>query len=505
MNSLNSYLPKIKNWQKSKYKLALLVIISLAVLVRFWHLQSLFHWTLDEEYWSYVAFNVATGRHFPLIGGPIGGTGVYLGPLFVWLMGIVFLLVGSNPIWIATMVSVIGVLTTGLIYILFNKYIEKNPAILVSALYGSSTLVTIYDRKYWNASLAPILSLFSLYLLYSLRKNPTFKNIVILACVVSLAVNAHMTGLALVIFGLIGIIVSRIPAKLIVIYMLTILVLHTPLILFDIRHDFTNSRSVVSLITGQKSLQPEIQQETDVVLDNGVDKLIVGGFARLLYVPARDISNELTLCKPMASSRTPSTYIYYGFTLIILGYSLFQLKDKNLPAILLWTNILLVVTYKLLSPDSFYPGLLSDYYLLPSFIAFLLLASQLFIKVYKWFPQVVIGVITLIIVSNLHTTLQLVHSHSYQQKYQTVRSSLDMVRDRAFTLKVVGHECQIYGYRYLYTWLGREPVASYLDGSFGWLYEDSLPQEDPEVEVVIDADSARIEVNEIDTPLEKTS
>ena len=53
------------------------LILIMGTVARFHHLSELFHWTLDEEYWAYIPHNIATLYHFPLIGGPISGTGLY--------------------------------------------------------------------------------------------------------------------------------------------------------------------------------------------------------------------------------------------------------------------------------------------------------------------------------------------------------------------------------------------------------------------------------------------
>lgn len=465
-------------------------ILVIAIWLRFWRLDQLFHWTLDEEYWSYVAYNVATGYHLPLIGGPIGGTGVYLGPLFVWFMGFIFWVIRSNPWWLAAFVSSTGVVSTLSLYLVAKRWYSVQVALVASALYATSTLAVIYDRKYWNASLAPILSILSIHLVYKLGKRPTYPLVILLGAVVTLAINAHMTGLVLVIFGLLGLCLQRVNWRYLLVYLGTIAVLHIPLVAFDIRHNFINTQALVALFGPDQD--PKDSLETYQSHQVSVGPLIGHTFGRLLYTPATDIADELTLCRAMAQSRSRPPIAYLVLGSLVGVYGLYRLWIGDFAAILLLINVVLVGAYGWVSPENFYPGQLSEYYLLPSFGAFFILTGQLIIHVHKRLPLVAISLVVFLLIINTQTGLNLKHSHSYASKFETVTAAISNLGDRPFTLGVTGHECQIYGYRYLFSYFDREPVASYLDPTFGWLYQELMSSIEPEVGVVIDADSATI-------------
>lgn len=479
--------------RKRNRTLFLACILGLAILSRFWNLTNLFHWTLDEEYWSYVAHNVATGYHVPLIGGPIGGTGVYLGPLFVWLMGGVFFVVRSNPGLIAVVMSALGVGVVGGIYLLFRNLVNKKVALGAACLYAVSTLAVMYDRKYWNASLTPLLSILSLWLVHKIRTQPNWIRVIGLGLVVSLAINAHMTGLVLVLLGLISFWVYKISFKWLLVYVVTILICHLPLLAFDLRHDFTNARAIGQILTGKNQSELVTQTPPQPI------ELTVLTFARLLYTPATDVSQELTLCRDLATARSRPPQIYQIISLLTLVYAGYLLiKKRDLFALLIVTNFLLVFGYAWLIPNSFYPGQLSEYYYLPSFVAFLVLFVQLLFNISKKRLFIPTTLIVFLVIINLQTTIHLRHSYGYAQKYELVKVAIDQIEDSSFSLGVEGHPCQIYGYRYLFTWLKKEPVISYLDGNFSWLYQKRLAPNQPELELLIEADSARMRLNEVD-------
>lgn len=154
-----------------KIKLTMLFIILLSAAMRFYHLGSLAYFSMDEEYWSYIPLNIAQGYHFPLIGGSIADTGLYTTPWFVYLMAIVAFVGRGSPYFFIGFVSLLGVVTTYLVYRFGQQMFDQRTALIASLLYGSSMMMTLWDRHYWNASLTPLLSLISLYLLFQINKG----------------------------------------------------------------------------------------------------------------------------------------------------------------------------------------------------------------------------------------------------------------------------------------------------------------------------------------------
>ena len=471
---------------KNQNRFFIVSILGIAALTRFWKLAELFHWTLDEEFWSYVPHNLAIFENFPLIGGHIGGTGVYSGPVFVWLMGIVFFIVQSNPLGVALFVSALGVVTTYFVYKLSQNFSNRTTALIASNFYASSTLATLYDRKYWNASLSSILGLATIFLVQKFKKNPSIKIAIGLIAVLSLGIQAHMTGLVMIVFCFVALFFSTLEKKWLVAIFLGLVLTHAPLVVFDLRHDFFNTKALISFVTSPKT------SETKVSIYEVAD-LTINTFGRVLYLPGVDISQELTLCKEYSHSRSRAPSIYLVLVVVILGYSLYLLTKKDLLALFLWTNILLVAIYQLLSPSTFYPGLLSEYFYLPSFGVFIIVLARFLNLFRNRLPELVFGVVAMVMIINLQTTLNLKHSYGYASKLEQVESAIKGLDTSSFSLDVVGQSCQVYGYRYLFDWLGYPPSQSYVDSVLGWLYQSQL-ENSPETTVVLNNETQSISV-----------
>jgi len=489
---MNKHLSPIHSYLQSHCQQFLyLSLIIIAAAVRFWHLTSLFHWTLDEEYWSYIPFNIATGYHLPLIGGPASGTGFYLGPFFVWLMAPIFWLVNSNPTGIAFFVSALGVVSVTLIYKLWSQIISPRIAFLTALFYAISTLATIYDRKYWNATPISLLAIISVYLVHRLQTKPSTHVSLALALALSIAFNAHLCSAAFILFTLLSLLLFRPPRRQLQIFLLATIILQTPLYLFELRHRFTNLHALTSLLFNHSqalSLNP-LSAVTDIYF------LTINTFGRLLYFPALDIARELTLCTQYAPLRTLPPLPFQLLALFVLIYAATKLRHRNLFAMLIYSNLLLLFIYRLIAPaGSWYPGILSEYYLLPSFAAFLAFSAQLASACYRRAPTATTTVVLMIVIINLYTTVNLHHSQSLDIKKQQVNQAISLVDHQPFTLSVIGDPCQIYGYRYLFSQAGVEPVTSYLDPLFLWLYYRRLPHTAPEYQLTINADSGTIDL-----------
>ena len=472
-------------------------IILLAIFTRFWRLSELLHWTLDEEYWAYVVRNIATGYHLPLIGGPAAGTGLYLGPLYVWLVGLYGAIFGTHPVTLGIFASTLGVLTTVAIVKLFPKLLGRHGAYLTAFLYTFSVFAQLYDRKFWNATPLPLLSVLTLYLTHQVINQKQAKPWLLpaLALVISLAFHAHLSGAVLTLFVFTAFTIHHIPKKYFTQLAIFFALLQTPLVIFDLRHNFTNLHALGKFVTAQSSQHINL-------ISRGVEavQITLTTYARALYTPVTDIARELTLCTDYANSRVLPPIIYTLVACLILLFALKQLRAKNLFSLLLLVNLVGFFLFRLLAADStLYPGQLSEYYLLSSLVPFFIFGAQLIIRLHKHAPLASFSVLIFFAAINLNRTSELIHTHGFITKDQTVTSAISKLDGHAFGLRVTGDPCQIYGYRYLFTVYGREPASSYLDANFAWLYQTAPSPIPPQKSLVIDADSATIELSDVST------
>ncbi len=485
-----------KSSRKLVYKLFPLIgILLLAIFFRFYKLGDLLHWTLDEEYWAYVSYNLSTGYHIPLIGGPVSGTGMQLGPLYVWLMALPFAIFHGDPIGVGALMSLLGVVTTGLLYLVTTKIWDRKVGFIASLMWACSFLVTIYDRKFWNASPIPLLSLMAFFCVYQISKGK-LRWTYLLAVTLAIAFHAHMTSAALFLFVFVSWLLLKIPLrkKQALLSITVFLLLQTPLALFELRHEYFNTNAIISFVSQKKQRTSIMQSVQDV------GSLALNTSSRLIYVhPNRDIADELTLCRDYAQKRTIPSAVF-SIPILISIASMIKRRSgtgEKLVLILVLTNLLGLLWFRInANQQSWYTGQLNEYYLLPSFPAYFMIIALTFRDVsrrsaiLKW---IIIGGLLLYALSNTQTLLSARHSGGFQKKKEIINKVLLDVHNRPFTFTVKSKDkCRLYGYRYLLTVRNQEPVNSYLDGQFGWLYEKRLSAVKPELQVTVQYEDGKM-------------
>lgn len=247
--------------------LLLVLIFLLAIFLRFYQVPEYMTFLGDEGRDALAVRGLLVDHHFPLIGPPMSvstGVGqVYLGPLYYYMMAVAMFLSGMNPVGAAYMISVIGTLTVGLIYWLAQKWFGKEGALLAAFAYAISPVVVNYSRSSWNPNPLPFFTILAFFGLNKSIVRRDFKWFVLSGICLAFAVQMHYLGLILLpIFGVLWMyeLYKKIknPKDYKNFYLGTILAviaflfLMSPLLIFDLRHNFINFKALESIFIGDK-------------------------------------------------------------------------------------------------------------------------------------------------------------------------------------------------------------------------------------------------------------
>jgi len=455
----------------------LILIFILFFIFRFYNFSDWISFGMDQEYEAFIAKNIITGRHFPLIGVNASDTGLYLGPFFIYFASIFFAFFKGNPIGWAAIGSTLGVIVCYLVYRVGKEIFSQKVGYFASLIYAGSFLVAFYERQFWNPMLVPIFSLITGYLLYQILHKHTSK-LIWLAVVFGLAIQTHLSMLIFtpLIFYVIWMRKKDILKKNIILALLVFIILQSPLIIFDIRHNFTNSRAALSLIKNfnkSTEVKSNFQQRKNLFLSS---------LGRFIWVPiGPDLFLESGQCKELATYRKNSYPEVIFLALVGIGIFIFNNAPKSRSKIIIGILILTLAFAVLYNREIF------EYYFLFFFpwLAIILGNSLDLISTRKRGSLITVILLVVFIISNLLTLFTAKFSYSYKDKLNALAFAKKYVREGNYDLEALGECTRFGGYRYLFEYYVGKPAHSYMDSYFSWLYYEEDLQTDKEVSVIL--------------------
>jgi len=257
---------KILNWIKVNRKefIILLFILFIASFVRLFKIGDYMTFLGDEGRDAIIVRRLLVNFDPILIGPGTSIGNMYLGPLYYYLMAPFLLLFNFSPVGPSVMVAIFGVATVFLVWFLAREWFGKEAAVVSSLLYALSPVIIVYSRSSWNPNIMPffaILTIFSLWKAWSEYKYVWF---IVAGISFAFVLQSHYLGLLLfptilllwfLGFRNIGTAGSekRNFWRNSMFGVLIFLFLMSPLLFFDIRHNWMNFRAMKTFFTERQT------------------------------------------------------------------------------------------------------------------------------------------------------------------------------------------------------------------------------------------------------------
>lgn len=226
-------------------------ILLVGIFLRFWALTDRFVFAGDESYLIWEVWNLAQG-HLPLVGFEAGGVGgIKLTPYLLYFLSIPFTIFKGHPLFIEITLGLLGAIRGVLFYLIGRNIFNEKIGILAASIYLLSERVNIIDRKFFGATFLILSSLLVLYLLAKIykEKNVRIRNLIILGSVIGLSFSTHYQAAFLFLGSFIFILFFKknTSLKQISIFIVSTLIWFAPLVLFELRHNFSITRRFLAL------------------------------------------------------------------------------------------------------------------------------------------------------------------------------------------------------------------------------------------------------------------
>lgn len=459
-SNVKCQMSKIKNkFQKFKYfsLLLLLAILLLGASLRLYRIGEYLTFLGDEGRDVLVVKRMIVDHKFTLLGPTTSVGAMYMGPIYYYFITPFLWLANFDPVGPAVMVVLFAVATLFLLFKIGSEFFDTKVGLVAAFLYATSPLTIFYGRASWNPNIVPFFALTLVYGIYKTIIKKEFRWFFLVGLSLGVLIQLHYVTLLFLPFIFLSLLFIRfrIPLRSYLVSFSAFLLSYFPFLLFELRHQFVNTQSLLRFVSNQQADQTK---PLGVSIMSTMADVFVRVFWRLLIIENAEL-----------------TKIFIG--LLAIGLFLYARRIRkdlkkylSLQLLLLWLGVG-IVSFGL------YRGTIYDYYFGSLFpIPFLLTGVLLS---YLWFPTkigkvvAVILFILLIIFHYTHSPLQIPPSNLLKNTKAIARFVHEKTEGKPYNFALIADKNSDHAYRYFLELWGNTPVVI------------EAPQNDPERKTVM--------------------
>ncbi|MDP2632357.1 MAG: glycosyltransferase family 39 protein, partial [Candidatus Curtissbacteria bacterium] len=235
----------------------LLVILALGLFFRIYNFESLYTFDHDQDLSAWIVRDIIVNHHPRLIGQLTSIDSVFIGPLYYYVLAFFFAIFKMNPLSAHIPATLIGLATIASIYFVFSKLFTKTTGLVGAFFYATSISLVTLDR--WIVPTLPTVlwSVWLLHVVLNLLKG-NFKVLPIAGLLIGLIWHIHVGLLPLVFLIPAAILMSGKRPKFskLIIPAIIIIFLSLPIIVFETRHNFMQSKGFYQALSYVREDQP---------------------------------------------------------------------------------------------------------------------------------------------------------------------------------------------------------------------------------------------------------
>ncbi|MDP2684964.1 MAG: hypothetical protein Q8P20_08075 [bacterium] len=253
-------LNKISPLLKKEYLILYLIILIGAFLRLQGIFTNSFAFTYDVGRDMLALWDMQNLQKISLIGPTSGLPGVFYGPWWYLMLFPFFVMTAGNPQLLTLVIALSGVSTILLAFIFGRKLGGIFLGLIFASLISVSSALASLSSQIWSPNIVPIFIMFALICLYKIYSKKFPRQIYFFLLGFLLALGSE-SGIVFGFLFLLGIILSltynlrkRFTFKSIVLFFLGIFAVFSPRIIFEFRHQFLMTKSLINfLMAGDSS------------------------------------------------------------------------------------------------------------------------------------------------------------------------------------------------------------------------------------------------------------
>ena len=236
-------------------KLHLLIIAFILLVGFFFRSYNSFEWfeyAHDGDLYSWIVKDIVVDKHPRLIGQLTTAPGIFIGPLFYYMLIPFFLLTRMDPVGAIIPITIIGILTVLSYYYVFSKLFNREIGLIAAFLYATLLSLVYLDRRVVPSTPTNIWLIWYFYGIVMLVRGK-FSVFPLLGLLTGLIWHIHIAlAPALIAIPTALLLSGKIPKlKDSLLFFLGFIPPSLPLILFEVRHNFVQTINFLSNFTAE--------------------------------------------------------------------------------------------------------------------------------------------------------------------------------------------------------------------------------------------------------------
>lgn len=474
-NIIKGYI-KGKHHVFTPWNILLASIFGLIIFLRFWKIPQLFNFTLAEEMQAHMSWEQVKNFHPVWIGVSAAYIKYYYGPGFLYLNSLLFY-IAKDPVILGYFTFVLGMTTLFSIYHIAKNLFSKNIALFATIIYGVSALINYHDRRFWTPSPIPLITIWLIYSLIKAKGNTRWY--ILTAILIGSAFHLHMSLLLLLFPTLISVLlnIKKIKISTWLIMIGCYLILTSPLIVYDIVHNYDNLLMPLRVITANN-----YTELSTFTLSNTFNHAasVFSTLGRLWFLKFNTNPHDEVI---LESHFNMSQGNFWLSLLSVFALIYFFINNRRSGYVFFFIPLIIIPLSYIL-----YPSYNPEYYLL-SFITLMTVVIGFWLASLP--KPISVIIIALFISANVITVINSSEKYGLTIRKQLVQQTMKVIGSQSFYLDMDGEIntpkkfFPYAGWRFLYKAYGKTPNQSSTDQLLGWLYPDEISQEKPQLKVII--------------------
>ena len=240
-----------------KYKFLIIVILIIGIIIRFYRLPDLTSFSYEQALALESAGQMVQTGKISLVGVEYfirqtsAGHSFFNSAFYLYPISLVQLIFGHDPIYQALLFSLLNIFAGWVLYYLASKYLGKRIGLYTLVIFMFSPTMVDISRTVWHIYLLIPITVLSLFFLFRSYYETKPLNLILLGFFLGLGFGIHISfilgvaiGLALSFYYLF--LMRKI--KLFGLLLFGVLLGNFPMIIFDLRHNFYNLRTMITFL-----------------------------------------------------------------------------------------------------------------------------------------------------------------------------------------------------------------------------------------------------------------